>query len=109
MASITTQEAKAPRRRRFGGAREEEGPPRPPRARLSWRIRLRRDKSLLLMTIPALLLLLLFNYLPMAGIIVAFEHYDIYTGLVHSDFVGLDEFRQLVANPDFWHAFRTPW
>ena len=38
-----------------------------------WRLRLRGDKSLLLMTVPALLLPVLFNSLPMAGIIVAFE------------------------------------
>jgi putative aldouronate transport system permease protein len=106
MAAITTQEAKASRRRRFGGARAK-GAQAPPGPRLNWRIRLRRDKSLVLMTVPALILLLLFNYLPMAGIIVAFEHYDIYQGILQSDFVGLDEFRQLLANPDFWHAFEN--
>ncbi|GAA1968049.1 ABC transporter permease subunit [Catenulispora subtropica] len=106
MAAITTQEAKTPPRRRFGGARTGGG--RTARGGgMNWRIRLRRDKSLVLMTVPALILLLLFNYLPMAGIIVAFEHYDIYQGIVNSDFVGLGEFRELLANPDFWHAFEN--
>ncbi|NUR59437.1 MAG: sugar ABC transporter permease [Catenulispora sp.] len=86
MAAVTTQETKP---------------------RTHWRLRFRRDKSLLLMTVPALVLLFLFNYLPMAGIIVAFEHYDIYEGILNSDFVGLAEFRELLANPDFWHAFEN--
>jgi putative aldouronate transport system permease protein len=106
MAAITTQETKAVKRRRFGGVRAKRAPA-PTGPRINWRIRLRRDKSLLLMTVPALALLILFNYLPMAGIIVAFEHYDIYQGIVNSDFVGLEQFRTLLANPDFWHAFEN--
>ena len=108
MAAITTQEADASgtRRRRFGPSRKESARP-PQRRRLSWRVRLRRDKSLLLMTLPAVLLLFLFNYLPMGGLVVAFEHYDIYQGLVHSQWAGLSEFQQLVSDPTFWQAFEN--
>src|SRR5690349_8255891 len=85
MAAITNQDTKNPSgRRRFGGGRGRSGGPArsgsagsepatsgqtAPGPRMNWRIRLRRDKSLVLMTVPALVLLLLFNYLPMAGII----------------------------------------
>ena len=83
------------------------GAKRPKPKKLSLRIRLRRDKSLLLMTLPALALLILFNYLPMAGIIVAFEHYDIYQGLVNSQWAGLDNFKELFLTPAFWQAFEN--
>jgi putative aldouronate transport system permease protein len=108
VAAITTPEADtSSRRRRFGPPRRDTAakPPKPPK--LGLRIRLRRDKSLLLMTVPALLLLVLFNYLPMAGIIVAFEHYDIYQGLLQSQWAGFGNFTELFQAPAFWQAFEN--
>src|SRR5882724_3244315 len=75
---------------------------RPPGQRkLNWRIRLRRDKMLMLMTLPAIALVLVFNYLPMFGVVTAFEFYDPLVGVLHSQFIGLDNFRQLFADPLF--------
>lgn len=71
---------------------------------LTWRIRLRRDKSLILMTLPAIALLLVFNYLPMFGTITAFQYYDPLTGVLHSEWAGLDNFRQLFGDALFWQA-----
>lgn len=76
-------------------------------ARLGWRIRLRRDKSLLLMTVPAVVLLLLFNYLPLFGLVTAFQEYDPLLGVSHSDWVGFQQFQQLFADPLFWESMRT--
>jgi putative aldouronate transport system permease protein len=59
---------------------------------------------LLLMTVPALALVLVFNYLPMFGVVTAFEFYDPLVGVLHSQFIGLDNFRQLFADPLFWTA-----
>lgn len=106
MSAITTREARASKRRR-AGAPEQDAPEPAPGRKLGWRTRLRRDRTLLLMTVPALLLLFLFNYLPMAGIIVAFEHYDIYQGLIHSQWAGLANFQELFAAPDFWQAVQN--
>ncbi|WP_243640209.1 ABC transporter permease [Streptacidiphilus pinicola] len=78
---------------------------RPPR--LNWRIRLRRDKSLLLMTVPAVVLLLAFNYLPLFGLATAFQDYDPLVGVWHSDWVGFDQFRQLFADPLFWESMKN--
>ncbi|MFC5908864.1 ABC transporter permease [Streptacidiphilus monticola] len=72
--------------------------------RLNWRIRLRRDKSLILMTLPAIALLLVFNYLPLFGTVTAFEYYDPLVGVLHSDWAGFDNFRSLFGDPLFWHA-----
>jgi putative aldouronate transport system permease protein len=72
--------------------------------RRHWRVRLRRDKSLILMTLPAVALLLVFNYLPLFGTITAFEYYDPLVGVLHSDWAGLDNFRTLFGDSLFWQA-----
>ncbi|MER5436946.1 sugar ABC transporter permease, partial [Streptomyces sp. NPDC002588] len=75
--------------------------------RMSLRLQLRRDKSLIIMTLPAVALLLVFNYAPLFGLITAFEYYDPLVGVVHSDWAGLDQFRQLFNDPLFWEALRN--
>ncbi len=69
--------------------------------------RLRRDRSLILMTLPAVGLLLIFNYVPMGGTVMAFQQYDIYSGFWHSPWVGLDNFTRLFGDPDFWKALEN--
>ncbi|MDG6107005.1 ABC transporter permease [Dactylosporangium aurantiacum] len=69
-----------------------------------WRIRLRRDRSLLLMTLPAVALLAVFAYAPMLGLVTAFQSYDIYSGFWYSPFTGLDNLERLLQDPIFWHA-----
>jgi putative aldouronate transport system permease protein len=78
-----------------------------PAARLTWRTRLRRDRSLLLMTVPAVALLLVFNYVPLFGLVTAFQYYDPLVGVWHSDWAGLDQFRQLFGDPLFWEALKN--
>ena len=72
-----------------------------------WLTRLRRDRTLLLMTLPALVLLAVFGYAPMLGLVMAFQDYDLYDGLLHSPWVGLANFQQLFTDPGFWHAFEN--
>jgi putative aldouronate transport system permease protein len=52
-------------------------------------------------------LLIVFNYIPMLGTSTAFQSYDIYAGFLHSPWVGLANFRNLLADPIFWHAFEN--
>lgn len=79
----------------------------PNQNRLTWRIRLRRDKSLILMTLPAIALLIVFNYLPLFGTVTAFQYYDPLDGIRNSEWVGLYQFRQLFGDPLFWHALEN--
>lgn len=67
--------------------------------------RLRRDRTLLIMCLPALALLGVFGYAPMLGLVMAFENYDLYDGILHSPWAGLANFQQLFTDPGFWHAF----
>ncbi|MGW5231185.1 ABC transporter permease [Streptomyces nodosus] len=83
------------------------------RGRLSLRTRIRRDRVLLLMTLPAVFLLLLFNYLPILGNVVAFQDYDPYlsdngvVSILHSPWVGVENFRAIFADSAFWSAMRN--
>jgi len=72
---------------------------------LPWRVRLRRDRSLIVMTLPALILLVVFSYIPMVGLITAFQDYNVYSGFLHSPWVGISQFTELFGDPAFWQAF----
>jgi putative aldouronate transport system permease protein len=64
-----------------------------------------RDKSLIVMTLPAVILLLVFGYAPMLGLVMAFQQYNTYNGFLYSPWVGFANFEQLFGDPAFWHAF----
>ena len=85
----------------------EKTEPAPPIRRLSTWGKIRRDRSLLIMTVPALVLLVVFAYIPMLGTVTAFQQYDIYSGFTHSPWVGLYQFERLFSDPNFWLALRN--
>lgn len=66
-----------------------------------------QQKVLLLFLLPAMVLVLIFNYVPMLGLVMAFQDYKILDGYFHSDFVGLDNFKEFFASPDFYRALRN--
>ncbi|WP_457963902.1 ABC transporter permease subunit [Arthrobacter sp. D1-29] len=74
------------------------------RKKTGFRTRLMRDKSLVLMTLPAIALLLVFSYVPMLGNIVAFQDYSPFVGIQDSPIVGLDNFGRVLGDPGFWLA-----
>ena len=51
---------------------------------------LRKNFSLYLMLVPGLLILLVNNYLPMPGILLAFKDFNYAKGFLGSDWVGFD-------------------
>ncbi|WP_235550239.1 ABC transporter permease [Paenibacillus sp. Soil724D2] len=57
-----------------------------------------KNKALYLFMLPGLLYFLLFAYLPMAGIIVAFKDYKVNLGIMGSKWVGFDNFKFLFSS-----------
>lgn len=55
----------------------------------------------MIMMIPGLLYYLLFHYVPMAGILIAFQDYNLFKGIWGSPWVGLENFRIIFQSPDF--------
>lgn len=66
-----------------------------------------RHKSLYIMLLPGLLYFILFRYVPMAGLVIAFKNYSPFQGIWGSDWVGLDNFKQFFSNQDFLLLLRN--
>ncbi|MGG4481420.1 ABC transporter permease [Paenibacillus illinoisensis] len=75
--------------------------------RTKWLSALRRDRSLYLLALPGILFFLIFKYIPMWGIVIAFQDYSPFRGILGSEWVGLQHFTTLFANPDFALLFRN--
>lgn len=69
------------------------------------------NKELLLLTIPGTLWFLVFAYLPMFGVILAFKDWKIHGGfiesLIKSEWVGFDNFKFLFGSSDAWLITRN--
>ncbi|MFD1953570.1 ABC transporter permease [Paenibacillus thailandensis] len=60
------------------------------------------------MCLPAIVFFIIFAYLPMPGLYLAFIQYNYSDGIFRSPFVGFDNFRFLVMNGDLWRlTFNT--
>ncbi|CVN18840.1 ABC transporter permease [Streptococcus pneumoniae] len=62
---------------------------------------------LYLMMIPATVLLILFTYGPMYGIIMAFQDFTVFKGYTGSPFVDLKHFQRLFSDPLFYRLFKN--
>ncbi|MFC3499404.1 ABC transporter permease [Micromonospora krabiensis] len=84
-------------------------PPPPTRAvparRLSGWQRFKRDRFLLLLGLPGVLLVLLFQYVPLLGNVIAFKDYQPYLTIGEAPWVGFDNFSVIVnGDPAFLNA-----
>lgn len=67
-----------------------------------------KDRMLVLMALPAVALMILFNYVPMSGLILAFKKFDYSLGLYGSPWNGLENFRHLFLMGDtYWRITRN--
>lgn len=66
---------------------------------------IRKDWDLYLLLIPGILLVLLFRYTPMYGIIIAFKDFNIFDGYAASPWVGWKHFEKLFTSSDFFLVF----
>ena len=74
-----------------------------------WRI-YRMHRGLLILLLPGLVFFLVFHYLPMFGLAIAFKEFRLVDGIFGSAWNGLDNFRRLFGGADFPLALRnTVW
>ena len=66
------------------------------------RSRRRINFALLSMLLPGTVALLLFSYVPMAGIIIAFKNINYAKGILGSDWIGFKNFEFFLKTPDAW-------
>lgn len=61
-----------------------------------------KHRAHVVMALPAFLILFFIMYVPMAGLVMAFKDYNFATGIFHSPWCGLDNFKFLVASKDIF-------
>jgi putative aldouronate transport system permease protein len=77
---------------------------------MAQKIRRKSAKSslpLLLLTIPGMIYLLINNYIPMAGVVIAFKSQNFAKGIFGGDWIGLDNFAFLFKTKDAWIMTRN--
>ncbi|MEZ4636732.1 MAG: hypothetical protein R2856_17515 [Caldilineaceae bacterium] len=68
---------------------------------------LNTNLNLLLMALPGVILLFVFAYLPMFGLMIAFKDYRFNLGIFGSEWVGLENFRFLFGTDAAWRITRN--
>ncbi len=66
-----------------------------------------RHKQLYLFVLPAVVLLLVFNYAPMFGLAIAFQDYSIEDGVFGSEFIGLSMFKDIFLDYNASYGYRA--
>ena len=77
--------------------------PRAEQAR--WRRSLRRNGAFYAMLLLPICYYILFCYVPMGGLVIAFQKYNAYRGIASSKWVGLQHFRDFLNDPYFRRIF----
>ena len=72
-----------------------------------WSKRYGRYLGLLSMALPVVAFFLVFNYVPMVGLVIAFKDYVMSDGIVGSAWAGWDNFARLFGSVDFPRAIRN--
>ena len=86
----------------------------PVRKERKWTIQaVRRDIKMnwqiYLLAVPIIAYFIIFNYIPMAGISMAFQNYDMNKGFLGAgiDWVGFKHFQEFITGPFFWRLVRN--
>lgn len=67
----------------------------------------KNNHELLLMTLPGALYILIFSYLPMYGIVLAFKNFKYNLGILGSPWVGLSNFKFMFMTDTAWRITRN--
>jgi len=69
--------------------------------------RLNKSKYLLLLFAPAFIYFVVFRYLPMFGVLIAFKDYNVFKGVWDSPWVGFKHFKMFFTMPEAWRIVRN--
>ncbi|MVB10302.1 putative multiple-sugar transport system permease YteP [Caprobacter fermentans] len=77
-------------------------------ARITASNRLRSQETMFhVMMLPGMIFLAVFSYIPMVGVVMAFQNFSAGKGIFRSPFVGLKHFRYMFSLPDIWEIIRN--
>ncbi|SDD79778.1 putative aldouronate transport system permease protein [Paenibacillus sp. UNCCL117] len=66
-----------------------------------------KTKYLWLLFLPCLIYFLIFRYAPMFGLVITFKNYNLFKGIMASDWVGFKYYTMFLQNPDFFLLMRN--
>ena len=64
-------------------------------------------RYLMMLLIPSVVVLIIFKYVPMYGVTIAFKDFKLRKGILGSPWVGFDVFEKVFSMPVFWTAFKN--
>lgn len=67
----------------------------------------KQHKWLYILLVPGALYFLIFRYIPMGGIVIAFQQYSPFLGILESKWVGITHFKNFFSGPDFWTLLKN--
>ncbi|CAM3191556.1 ABC transporter permease subunit [Paenibacillus lupini] len=68
-----------------------------------WKLAL-SNWDMYLLLVPGLIFLLVFKYTPMYGVVIAFQDFNIFSGIGDSEWVGFEHFQKLIHSDDFFQV-----
>lgn len=66
-----------------------------------------RDKFLWLLIAPGICFIILFCYIPMYGVLIAFQNFSPYKGMAASPWIGFAHFQDFFGSSDFWRLIKN--
>lgn len=70
----------------------------------TWKQEIQRNWPLYVLLLPSVVLAVIFCYAPMGGLVMAFQNYKPWLGITGSEFVGLDNFKQIFVFKESYQA-----
>lgn len=67
----------------------------------------KKNFDLYLLILIPIIYLIIFKYIPMGGLVIAFQDFNIFEGIGKSEWVGLANFAKLISYDEFWNVFRN--
>lgn len=86
---------------------EQTVPITPKPKKVGFKIRFQQQKYLQAMAIPGVIWLIIFCYIPMFGLVMAFQEYNPFKGFWGSPWVGFAQFQEMFADAAFWRGLRN--
>ncbi|WP_246239737.1 ABC transporter permease [Paenibacillus anseongensis] len=77
------------------------------RTKSEFRRKLKSYRVLYFMLLPGLLYFLVFHYIPIYGVVLAFKNFKIMQGIMASPWVGFDHFEKVFADPNFYRVLNN--
>jgi len=93
--------------RKTVGGKALQKTPEGAKPKFDWKRDFRANGTLYLLFTPVLAYFIIFNYLPMFGLVMAFQDFRPARGFLGSTWVGLDNFTEFMTHPDFLNILRN--